>query len=214
MTDDAILDSPAIASAEAEAVGEAVTEWLRDGHQVIEPTLSFCVAYARARCRAIHRGRGLASAVLDMARDDIGVFDLRIHSDEQLHLMQLVDSAVDVVSAPAVAAHRRRIAALANRAAAELMAETMPECSSAPLVWVGVTAQAMVLGISVSEVAIGDPVAVAARQEVSWFATNQGGWSEPRYGSWLAEEAQQQELVARVENMLKLEAIEAMGEVA
>lgn len=211
MTDYAILDSPAAAQAEAVAVGEAVHAWLRDGHGCIEPVLSFCAGYARARTRAIHRGRGLASAVLDMARDDIDVFDLRIHSDEQLHLMGLIDSCVDEVSGPAVDQHRRRIAALARVAAVELMAETMPEVSSAPLVWVGVEAEAMVLEVDVDEVVVGDPAAVAARREVQWFATHQGGWAEPRYAEWLNEGKRWRQLVDRVEMMLQAEKIGAVA---
>ena len=210
MSADLILDCPDVAAAEA----EAVRQWLRDEHRVTDPVLTFCVAYSRARTRAVHRGRGLASAVLDMAGDDIDALDLRIRPDEQMELMQLVDSAVDAVSAPAVGAHRRRIASLARAAAVELVAESVPEAGCAALVWAGVTAEAMVLGVGQCSVVLGDPIAAAARNEIAWRQTNEGWWSESDYWCWLSEEPQRGELTARVENMLKLEAIEPMGEVA
>lgn len=211
MSEYSILDALAVAQAEAEAVGAAVERWLRDDHQCSEPVLSFCTAYARARCRAIHRGRGLMLAVLDMAGDDIDALDLRICPHEQAELMGLIDSAVDEVSAAAVGDHRRRIASLARQAAVELVAEEVPEAGCAALVWAGITAEAMVLGVGQCSVAIGDPIAAAARHEIAWRQANEGRWSEADYWCWLAEEPRQRELVERVETMLMVEGI---GEVA
>nr|WP_046284133.1 hypothetical protein [Mycobacterium sp. UM_NZ2] len=209
MSADQLLNSPAVAQAESEAVGQAVLSWLRDEHQCIEPVLSFCSAYSRARCRAVHAGVGLTAAVLDMAGDDIETFDLRIRPDEQMRLMGLIDSCVDEVSAGAVEAHRRRIAQLARQAATELVAETVPEAGCAALVWAGVTAEAMVLGFAPSSVEIGDPVAAAARREIAWRQANEGRWSESDYWVWIAAEGQQRALVDRVENMLAAEKIGA-----
>lgn len=204
MTEYSILSSPAVAAAEAEAVGAAVAEWL-GGLGWTGPAVEFSAGYARARTRAGHQNGSRLAVVCELAREtesDISLAD-------QQHLRAHIDDVLEEISASAIAAHRVRIARLARRAATELMAETMPELSSAPLVWVGVEAEAMVLGISASEVAIGDPAAAAARREVAWFVTNQGGWSEADYGSWLDDGKRWRALVERVEMMLLTEKIGA-----
>lgn len=209
MTSYSIWNSPGVAQAEAEAVGAAVSQWL-GGRGWTGPAVSFCVGYARARVRARHGTGSRLAVVLEMAAET----ESRIAAADQEHLRRHIDDVLAEVSAGAVAAHRLRIAALARAAAIEMLAEEMPEVSSAPLVWVGVAAAALVLGCSASEVALGDPTAFAARREVDWFAANQGGWGESRYVEWLGEGKRWRELVTRVEMMLVVEGIEAIGAVA
>lgn len=100
---------------------------------------------------------------------------------------------------------------MARRAVVELVSETVPEATLAALVWAGVTAAAQVLGVGPCSVVLGDPVAVAARAEIAWRQANQGKWSESDYWVWLADEGQQRALARRVEVMLELAGIEAMG---
>ncbi|ULP45888.1 hypothetical protein [Mycolicibacter virginiensis] len=202
MSDYEILSSPGVAQADSEAVGEAVQTWLT-GRGWTGPAVSYCAGYARARTRAARGTGSRLAVVLELAREE----PTYLSADNQEHLNAQVNDHLTEVSAPAIAAHRVRIAQLARRAAVEMLLVQEPEVGVAPLVWVSVAAEAMTLGCSASEVAIGDPAAAAARREVAWFVTNQGGWSEADYGAWLTEGKRYRELVTRVEMMLVVEKI-------
>ncbi|ULP48054.1 hypothetical protein [Mycolicibacter virginiensis] len=213
MTDYAILDSPGIAAVEAEAVGEAVSEWLRD-RGWHGPQVQFCAGYARARVRAAHRGGKPFTVLLELVPETVGGLHEQVSAAGQQLLRELVDSHWESVTAGAVDRHRRRIAGMARRAAGEYVAETVPEAGVAALVWCGVTAESMVLGVGPCSVAIGDPLAVAARAEIAWRQANQGKWSESDFWIWIAAEGQQRALARRVEVMLELAEFEEMGAVA
>jgi len=197
-----IWASPAVAAAEAEMVGAAVAEWL-GGRGWTGPAVEFSAGYARARVRAGHQNGSRLAVVCELAAEEPS----DISPADQEHLRAHIDDVLEEISAPAIEQHRLRIAQLARAAATEMLLAQEPDVVVAPLVWVGVTAEALVLGCSASEVAIGGPAAAAARREVGWFAARQGGWSEADYWRWLSDGKRWRALVERVEMMLVAEKI-------
>lgn len=208
MTDYAILDHPGIASVEADAVGEAVSEWLT-GRGWTGTAVSFCIGYARAKVRAAHQGGRCFTTLMEMVLETENGLDQLISPADQQHLKAHIDDVLAEVSASAIDQHRRLIAKLARAAAGELVSEEVPEAGVAAIIWAGVTAQSMVLGVGQCSVAIGDPVAAAARREIAWRQAHEGRWSESDYWVWLAQEGQQRELARRIETMLLVEGIGA-----
>lgn len=193
-----VFGQPAVIEAEAEAVGAAVCRWLRDDHQCAEPRLSYCTGYARARVRAVRSGGDKAATVLELVKETPADIDQLLAPAEQQRLEELLLSCIDEVADPALAVHRRRIARLARRAATELLAETNPDASLAARVWVGLAAEALVLGVAIGEIVLGDPIAVSARREIA---------DRERDLAWLNHGPRRRELANRVTVMLTAEKV-------